>query len=328
MSFVGMSVDAIDRAATTLRAQGEELDSIRQQVDRLVNEAGAHWDGTDVRAFRSAWSSSLAPRMRSGSSHLSDMAQYLTRQAAEQRQASAAHGGSAPGGGLGVPVLPADDDHTDPPVCEVPWSPLTLRILNWAGNADNVVGASLAGWAMSQGRYVMQDIMNFKPVTRYMSESVDAAVKAIQKAALRLFPPVELENWAMKPRSLGGALKGATKGVAVVGWAITAASVGIDAYTQWTKDSCDPTLSTGAKVVRAATTGIADNAPAIVGALAGAKLGAMAGAAIGSLFPGPGTVVGTVVGGLVGGVIGSGLAQVAYDAVADTVHSWIDRIRW
>jgi hypothetical protein len=86
-------------------------------------------------------------------------------------------------------------------------------------------------------------------------------------------------------------------GRAGVGLSFASAAMG-----QWSADSRDRSIDTGAKVARAATVGAATAA----GAWAGAEGGAMLGGAIGTaIAPGPGTVVGAAVGGIVGGFAGS-----------------------
>jgi len=107
VGFTGMSVEDIDRAAVLLRGQGQELESVRQQIDRLVREAGMHWDGADLRAFRGTWAT-VAPKMRTSVDHLADMSKHLVRQADEQRQASAPRPGSITGLPQGPGGSPSD----------------------------------------------------------------------------------------------------------------------------------------------------------------------------------------------------------------------------
>ncbi len=86
-------------------------------------------------------------------------------------------------------------------------------------------------------------------------------------------------------------------GRAGVGLSFAAAAMG-----QWSADSKDPSIDTGAQVARTAAVG----ASTAAGAWAGAQGGAALGGAIGTaLAPGPGTVVGAAVGGIVGGFAGT-----------------------
>lgn len=95
MVFTGMTPDQIDVAANQLRAQSKEVQSVRSRVTALVNEASSAWQGQDLRAFRSAWYSSYQSRLVAAANRLDSMASELSRQAAQQREASAANGVSS-----------------------------------------------------------------------------------------------------------------------------------------------------------------------------------------------------------------------------------------
>ena len=98
------------------------------------------------------------------------------------------------------------------------------------------------------------------------------------------------------------------------GGVLTAVTSG---WQQWQDDSDDPSLDTGERVDRAATSG----ATTAAGAWAGAQGGAWIGGAIGTaICPGVGTVIGGALGGLVGGVGGA----LAGDAVGDFVNEQWD----
>lgn len=111
------------------------------------------------------------------------------------------------------------------------------------------------------------------------------------------------------------------------GRAGTAVTAVTSAWTQWQSDSDDPSLDTGERVDRAATTG----ASTAAGAWAGAEGGAWVGGAIGTaICPGAGTVIGGAVGGLVGGAVGayagSELAGVVNEQWDGAVHAVGDGI--
>jgi len=90
MTFSGMTPDQIDLASGQLRTQARELQTIRAQVTRLMNDAAANWNGQDLRTFRSTWQNSYLPKMLAAISCLESMASELAQQATQQRTASAA----------------------------------------------------------------------------------------------------------------------------------------------------------------------------------------------------------------------------------------------
>lgn len=98
---------------------------------------------------------------------------------------------------------------------------------------------------------------------------------------------------------------------------------------QLVDDLDDPTLTTGDRIARTATTTVLEGGGGVAGGVAGAKLGAVIGTAV---APGVGTVVGAVAGGVLGGMAGSevggwisdnvqGLVEEAGDAL-DAVSDW------
>ncbi len=174
---------------------------------------------------------------------------------------------------------------------------------------DGGVLALMARW----GRYAPRDANG-----RFRSFASAEAVTAWTTQSLSSWVPKagRAGSWS----KVAGLVRGA-KFVEGVGWVLTAVSAGIDAKEQWDLDSHDPTLDTAERIVRSGATVLADDGPQLAGALAGAAGGAAIGAAVG----GP---VGAVVGGLVGGFIGSGAGEALSDWAGDTMHSWIDGIRW
>jgi len=90
MAFSGMTPDQIDAAASQLRAQAQELQSVSSKVTSLVDEAARCWQGNDVASFRSAWYGSYRSRLSTAKSHLESMASELNRQATQQRDTSSA----------------------------------------------------------------------------------------------------------------------------------------------------------------------------------------------------------------------------------------------
>lgn len=128
-------------------------------------------------------------------------------------------------------------------------------------------------------------------------------------------------SWVGKPYQGVSAARWATVGkwAGRAGWVVAFST---SSWGQWSADADDPSLSTGAKVARAATVGTTT----ALGGWAGALAGAQVGAAIGTLGGPVGAAVGGIVGGIVGGAIGSGLGQSAGDllkgAIGDAVGSW------
>jgi uncharacterized protein YukE len=158
---------------------------------------------------------------------------------------------------------------------------------------------------MIKGRYG-----TFQPrnaAGRFMSPS---SMSRLQRGAASVFE----RNWHATPNA--AATRGAWQTAAKWGGrAGVAVSFGTSAFSQWSEDADDPSLSTSEKVGRAGTVGVTTAAGAWAGAAGGAQLGGAIGTAI---CPGAGTVVGGAIGGLVGGFAGSELGGMAGDAIKDT----------
>ena len=103
---------------------------------------------------------------------------------------------------------------------------------------------------------------------------------------------------------------GSSDAMKYAGRGATAVTFGLDAYDQWEKDSHNPSIGTGEKVARAATSG--------AGSAAGGWAGAQAGAAAGAFVGGP---VGAVVGGVAGAVIGSGAGKWMAGKANEGIHN-------
>ena len=138
----------------------------------------------------------------------------------------------------------------------------------------------------------------------------------------------QLKNWKVPDAakgSTGAKAVSAARGAAGTalkwgGRASTVATFAVDAYGQWKKDSHNPSIGEGEKVVRATTKGVGSAA----GGWAGAAVGGKAGAAIGACVGGPvGAAVGGIVGGVVGGAIGSGLGKSLADGANGLLHKWL-----
>lgn len=90
--MVGADSDALDGAAAELEVAADQLDSSAQV---LVSSLGAmSWLGAVALRFSDQWQSMHQPAMFRTAGFLRDNASHLRRQAAEQRTASSAEGGS------------------------------------------------------------------------------------------------------------------------------------------------------------------------------------------------------------------------------------------
>lgn len=103
MTFVGMDPQEVQRVADGLRARGQELEGLVDQVDASVQHAGAVWPGPDSDAFRDAWFDLHRTALLSAATETLTRAAWLSAQVTEQREVS---GPGASGAGPGVCVDP------------------------------------------------------------------------------------------------------------------------------------------------------------------------------------------------------------------------------
>ena len=159
-----MTVDSIVADAKAISTKAAELETLRSQIDRLVNEAAQVWEGSDVRAFRTAWTGTYAPRMRTAITRLNDMSRQLTQQADQQRKASVADikvsaakvtplggltGGLPTGGPFGGgSTSPPPSAPTEPPICQP--SSLPSWVHKFVKDVDfiaNTLEAATGSWS-------------------------------------------------------------------------------------------------------------------------------------------------------------------------------------
>ena len=122
-----------------------------------------------------------------------------------------------------------------------------------------------------------------------------------QRLGLSLRPGAAKRDWRALPHQSAsrGRWATASRWAGRAGGVVTGLTSG---WSQWQADADDPTLDTGERVDRAATTAAATGLTAWGGATGGAWAGGAIGTAI---CPGVGTVVGGAIGGVVGGAIGA-----------------------
>ncbi|WP_258522136.1 hypothetical protein [Actinomyces sp. Z5] len=133
-----------------------------------------------------------------------------------------------------------------------------------------------------------------------------------------LWAKAKTSNWINKPYTRGttawkvqqyaGKAARVTKGIGV-GAAIFSGVVG--GYEQYQKDSANPSMGEGKKLVRAGTQAVTQGGLGY----GGAWLGAQAGMAIGALGGPVGIAVGGIVGGAIGGIAGSAVGKAAGDLI-------------
>lgn len=87
----GADVDQLVALGRSMTVAADQVDSMRFWGQRAVHTAG--WSGPDGADFMGQWQSSLVPQLTSVVSALRDAGASLMRQAAQQRDASAAIGG-------------------------------------------------------------------------------------------------------------------------------------------------------------------------------------------------------------------------------------------
>lgn len=100
MSFKGLDPAEVGKAAGGLEASAKGLDSVAQEVDRLIRVALQHWQGPEAQDFHRWWVSQHRPRLKAAAGGLHGGATNLRTQVAEQLQAS----GNVHGGGGSVPT--------------------------------------------------------------------------------------------------------------------------------------------------------------------------------------------------------------------------------
>ncbi|KAA1421555.1 hypothetical protein F0U44_04515 [Nocardioides humilatus] len=99
MTFVGMDLDQVRAHADGLGVEAQRLESLIQQVDAAVDQAGWAWPGPDADAFRDAWFSSYRSSLNAAAVQLGDAVMVLYRQIEEQALAS---GEPVPGGSFSI----------------------------------------------------------------------------------------------------------------------------------------------------------------------------------------------------------------------------------
>lgn len=94
MTMIGADPDALDKFAARLRTAARELDEMCRTLDGAIR--AVPWHGQDGKAFQHAWTTRHGKTIRTASTTLADNAAALERNANEQRDASAAKGGTGP----------------------------------------------------------------------------------------------------------------------------------------------------------------------------------------------------------------------------------------
>ena len=91
--LIGADTDALDRTAQSLSVDARKLQDIRSQVQRVVAEMQAVWDGDDLRHLIQQWEQEASPHLAGASTILDSCASQLRAQSDAQRAASRGDGG-------------------------------------------------------------------------------------------------------------------------------------------------------------------------------------------------------------------------------------------
>ena len=94
-SMWGADADELDRLARSLAAVADSLEGTRNRVSAAVGSSP--WQGRDAQRFRSEWGSAHARQLAETATALRTVSEQLSKQALEQRTASAATGASSVG---------------------------------------------------------------------------------------------------------------------------------------------------------------------------------------------------------------------------------------
>lgn len=305
----GADVEALDRLGRDLDAAAEQLASIRSRLRARIH--ASPWQGNDAGRFASDWDGVHRTALGAAQDALRAAGETVRRNASEQRRASsvagstpamAALGGAATGALVGSPSAGGGSD-------------LVRDVLRDLSRTNDAVG-NLAEWMTHGG------LVQFRP--RWPAGTPGGL--GGQFRSLSDMTPWERlkavgaeESWVTKPHQ--GAARGSWESVGK--WSARTGAVlsfAEGSYDQWTTDTDDPSLSTEARVTRAATTGTTTAAGAAAGAWAGAQLGG----AVGSVGGPVGAAAGVVVGGVVGGALGSEAGQALGHMAADTAGDIAD----
>lgn len=138
----GADADALDRLAREMHAAAMRLDTISKQITaRLMSSA---WEGTDADRFRADWSRRYRGQLRRSADFLRGSQGQLVGSAQSQRSASAAEGGSGPGGPLDFILRPLG----------VAWETVRDASEDWRDLAAPLIGLGvLTRGAATMGRY-------------------------------------------------------------------------------------------------------------------------------------------------------------------------------
>lgn len=84
----GANLEEMRRLAHDLELASAQLQALRTELNQRIS-AHLAWEGSDAFVFRHAWQSSYSPVIAKGVAMLTETAQKIRHQAAEQQETSA-----------------------------------------------------------------------------------------------------------------------------------------------------------------------------------------------------------------------------------------------
>jgi uncharacterized protein YukE len=113
MARLGMDVEVVEGLGRQLKSQAQQIQSVTAQIEGLVNQASAVWDGSDAQDFRQWWVAEHKPKLINLQQAIDGLGTSAINNAQEQRQASS---GSSSGSSANGDVNSA----THPPASNSP----------------------------------------------------------------------------------------------------------------------------------------------------------------------------------------------------------------
>lgn len=107
MTFNGLDVDEVRQLATGLNLQAGRIGDVLARVDRLVQDMGSSWCGTDAERFRDWWVHEHAPALRHAREAVERLSESASKNAEEQEGASSVGRGMPASGSTGSVSIPS-----------------------------------------------------------------------------------------------------------------------------------------------------------------------------------------------------------------------------
>lgn len=88
MARLGMEVDVVERAGGQLKAKAQDLQSLIGNIEAIVNELRANWDGQDAQTFVNDWWPKHKSALQQASQQIEGLGQSAMANASAQRDVS------------------------------------------------------------------------------------------------------------------------------------------------------------------------------------------------------------------------------------------------